>query len=47
VITALPFIRAAATPALFRWFWAPQSMAGAAVYDAYVLLEKKVDSAVK
>ena len=41
VVAALPFMRAAETPALLRWLWMPQKMLGAAAFDSYVLLEKK------
>ncbi len=41
VVAALPFMRAAETPALLRWLWMPKNMLSAAVFDSYVLLEKK------
>ena len=41
VIASLPFMRAAATPALLRWLWMPPRALAAAAFDSYVLLEKK------
>jgi hypothetical protein len=47
VVAALPFMRAAETPALLRWLWMPQNMIGAAAVDSYVLLEKKGNAALQ